>query len=114
MYQELAEVMQANKQPVAAWRDVLQPNVLYGIYIGGMLSAIQQFSGPAQDVRLVAQLLLTLHACIGVNAVNFYAQTVITDAGFSKSRAFFFSIFIGVIKVCCLLNLSIRVSSCLW
>ena len=39
------------------------------------------------------------HACTGVNAVNFYAQTVITDAGFSKSKAFFFSIFIGVIKV---------------
>eukprot|EP00730_Choanoeca_flexa_P000045 TRINITY_DN10018_c0_g1_i2.p1 TRINITY_DN10018_c0_g1~~TRINITY_DN10018_c0_g1_i2.p1 ORF type:complete len:503 (+),score=88.79 TRINITY_DN10018_c0_g1_i2:75-1583(+) len=77
--QELSEVIAANEQPVATWKDVLQPNVLYGIYIGAMLSAIQQFSG--------------------VNAVNFYAQTVITDAGFSKSKAFFFSIFIGVIKV---------------
>eukprot|EP00730_Choanoeca_flexa_P000044 TRINITY_DN10018_c0_g1_i1.p1 TRINITY_DN10018_c0_g1~~TRINITY_DN10018_c0_g1_i1.p1 ORF type:complete len:464 (+),score=82.91 TRINITY_DN10018_c0_g1_i1:75-1466(+) len=77
--QELSEVIAANEQPVATWKDVLQPNVLYGIYIGAMLSAIQQFSG--------------------VNAVNFYAQTVITDAGFSKSKAFFFSIFIGVIKI---------------
>jgi hypothetical protein len=34
------------------WRDMLQPNVRYGVYIGTMLSAIQQFTGsqPLQPV----------------------------------------------------------------
>ena len=35
----------------------------------------------------------------GVNAVNFYAQTVLTSAGFDQDHAFYFSIYIGVVKV---------------
>eukprot|EP00054_Salpingoeca_dolichothecata_P008538 m.48477 g.48477 ORF g.48477 m.48477 type:complete len:505 (-) comp17796_c0_seq1:132-1646(-) len=61
------------------WAALLQPNVFYCVKIGGILSAIQQFTG--------------------VNAVNFYCQSVLTSAGFSKDQAFFFSIFIGVSKV---------------
>ena len=35
----------------------------------------------------------------GVNAVNFYAQTVLTSAGFDQDHAFYFSIYIGGVKV---------------
>lgn len=36
---------------------------------------------------------------LGVNAVNFYAQTVLKDAGFSQDKAFELTVYIGVIKV---------------
>ncbi|EGD79000.1 hypothetical protein PTSG_01971 [Salpingoeca rosetta] len=77
--QELDEITAACNQPTATWRSLLRPNVLYGVYIATMLSAIQQFTG--------------------VNAVNFYAQTIIISAGFDQDHAFSFSIYIGVIKV---------------
>eukprot|EP00056_Hartaetosiga_gracilis_P008563 m.122524 g.122524 ORF g.122524 m.122524 type:complete len:351 (-) comp12939_c1_seq1:84-1136(-) len=76
---ELEEIKAASNRHLASWSDLRAPNVLYGLYIGTVLSAIQQFTG--------------------TNAVNFYAQTVLVDVGFSQDDAYYFSIYIGIIKV---------------
>lgn len=71
-----------------------------------MASTLAACSAPSSSSQVCVMLYVKhVHAhtrvlYLGTNAVNFYAQTVLSEAGFSNNKAFFFSIFIGVIKVC--------------
>ena len=47
----------ALRQPVATWSTLLEPNVMYGLYIGTCLSAVQQFTGEACACFIFLSLL---------------------------------------------------------
>jgi len=92
----------ACQQPKASWSALWETSILYCLYIGIGVCAIQQLTGEGVlFVNCCSSHLSLSHTppLSGVNAMNFYAQDVLEDAGFSQDQAYYLSIYLGVVKV---------------